>query len=362
MLIYFIIYFLILVSPQFTIGKRTLELEKHQYDKHIFFMMGLLMLMLALRHQSMGVDLGYGGVYYGYLGSFSKISSYSWNEVIDLPSFLNYEKGYVLFNKAISVISKDPQWLLICCSLVSLAPICLLIYKYSVNCRFSIFVFMALPCFQVFYSALRQGIAIGICCYAMYCLQERKKWRFILSVIVASLFHASAIIFLVAYPLYYLRVEKKNRYYSILLLPVLFLFRKPLFVVFSRLFKDQATITSTGAGTLFLIFTIVYCFCTVFIDETDEKSAGFLNLFYFACVCQSFSGLYQLAIRIGYYFMIGLVVALPNIVSNIKNKRTKTISYIGIQSAFIVYGLYAIFNSTWSCAYPYHFFWENYLS
>lgn len=87
MLIYFIIYFLILVSPQFTIGKRTLELEKHQYDKHIFFMMGLLMLMLALRHQSMGVDLGYGGVYYGYLGSFSKISSYSWNEVIDLPSF-----------------------------------------------------------------------------------------------------------------------------------------------------------------------------------------------------------------------------------------------------------------------------------
>jgi len=320
-------------------------------------MMGLLILMLALRHQSMGVDLGYGGSY-GYLGSFLRLSKYSWIDVIELPSFLNYEKGYVLFNKAISIISDDPQWLLICCGFASLVPIGMLIYRYSKDCRFSIFVFTALPCFQIFYSGLRQGIAIGICCYAMCCLQEKKKWRYFLSVIVASLFHASAVIFLVAYPLFYLRVEKRTRYFSILLLPVVFLFRKPLFVVFSQIFKDHATITSTGAGTLFLFFSMVYCFCTVFVDETDEKSVGFLNLFYFACICQSFSDLHNLAMRVGYYFMIGLIVALPNIVSNLKDRNSYLISHVGLQSVFVAYGLYAIYTSTWSCAYPYYFFWE----
>ncbi len=357
MTVYYIIYFLILISPQFTVCKQTGELQECQHDKHTFFMMGLLILMFALRHQSMGVDLGYG-VSYGYLGSFMRLSQYSWEEVIKLPSYLNYEKGYILFNKAISVISRNPQWLLICCGFVSFIPIGILIYRYSTDCRFSVFVFMALPCFQIFYSGLRQGIAIGICCYAMCCLQERKKWRFVLSVILASLFHFSASIFLLAYPLYYLRVEKKTRFISILLLPVVFIFCKPLFVIFSRLFKDNATISNTDAGTLFFVFTMVYCFCSVFVDETDEKSVGFLNVFYFACICQSFSGLHQLAIRVGYYFMIGIAIALPNIVSNIKDDNSYLISHIGLQSAFIAYGLYMIYASSWSCAYPYHFFWE----
>ncbi len=357
MTVYFIIYGLILISPQFIVRQQTGDLQEYQYDKHIIFMMGLLILMLALRHQSMGVDLGYGSSY-GYLGSFIRLSQYSWREIIKLPSYLNYEKGYILFNKAISVISKDPQWLLICCGFVSLVPIGVLIYRYSNDSRFSVFVFMTLPCFQIFYSGLRQGIAIGICCYAMCCLQERKKWRFILSVILACLFHSSAFIFLLAYPLYYLRVEKKTRFISILLLPVVFIFSKPLFVIFSRLFKENAAISNTGAGTLSFILAMIYCFCSVFVDETDEKSVGFLNVFYFACICQSFSGLHQLAMRAGYYFMMGLVIALPNIVSNIEDDNSYLIFHVGVQSAFVAYGLYAIHASSWSCAYPYHFFWE----
>lgn len=361
MAVYFIIYFLILISPQLVIRKRKGILQEDRQDRHTCFMMGLLILMFALRHQSMGADLGYGSSF-GYLASFVRLSQYSWGEVIRLPSYLNYEKGYILFNKAISIISKDPQWLLVCCGLVSLIPIGIMIYRYSRDCRFSVIVFMGLPCFLIFFSGLRQGIAIGICCYAVCCLQERKKLKYAATMLLATLFHSSAIIFLVAYPLYYIRVKKSTRFFSILLLPVFFVFSRPLYAVFAKIFKAHVGFEETGAGTLFLIFCLVYCFCAVFVNEKDERSAGFLNLFYFACACQSVSGYNQLVVRVTYYFMIGLIIALPNIVTDMRDKNMRFLSSAGIQGAFIVYGLYAIYTSarpSWPMAYPYYFFWSE---
>ena len=53
--------------------------------------------MLALRHQSMGIDLRYTK-YFGYLGRFDAIAETSWSDVFDV-SIANYEKGYIIFNK-----------------------------------------------------------------------------------------------------------------------------------------------------------------------------------------------------------------------------------------------------------------------
>ena len=93
--------------------------------------------------------------------------------------------------------------------------------------------------------------------------------------------------------------------------------------------------------------------------EKDETQNGVINLFYIACVCQAFGGVNQLAMRVGFYFMPYLAIALPNTVNLKKgNKREFQTNYIVILLAFVVYGLYAIRYSTWEMAYPYYFFWE----
>ena len=61
-------------------------------------------LLLGLRHPSMGHDLRYLDSY-GYLGGFQSIAKSAWT----LRDFKNYEVGYILFNKLISVFTTDNQ-------------------------------------------------------------------------------------------------------------------------------------------------------------------------------------------------------------------------------------------------------------
>ena len=97
----------------------------------------------------------------------------------------------------------------------------------------------------------------------------------------------------------------------------------------------------------------------LFIDEEDKITNGFLNIFYLAIICMCFSGIYLTAMRVGYYFMVALVIALPNIISRMSDKNSNIISKLSIGTIFIVYGLYAIYTSTWAMANPYLFFWQN---
>ena len=86
-----------------------------------------------------------------------------------------------------------------------------------------------------------------------------------------------------------------------------------------------------------------------------------MNLFYVACVIQCFAGVYSLAMRVGFYFMPALVIALPNIIANMKRPENRKISRLCVMAAFVAYGLYALYTygSDWPMTYPYHFFWNK---
>ena len=322
-------------------------------------LIGTIVIIVGLRHPSMGYDLQYGYTG-GYIGSFHRIASLSWNSVVNLTGWLNYERGYVLFNKLISYVSKDTQWLLFCCALISIVPIGVMIHKYSRDTLFSVLVYLGLPCFMIVFSGLRQAIGIALCCLSYPYITEKKPLKFILCVLLASLFHYSAFFFLIAYPVFHLRIRKNVRMVSILVIPLIFLLRVPLFLILSELFKENAYIDYNGALTLLVVFALVYLFCAVFVDEQDEVTNGFLNLFYLGVLCMCFGNIYQTAMRIGYYFMIALAVALPNIVDEINIQSSKRISSVAIKTAFVLYGLYALWTSgsSWPMTYPYHFFWE----
>ena len=174
----------------------------------VFFI--LIFLILALRHPSMGIDLGYG-TSYGYLSSFSYLSRLPIKELIMLNGYLNYEMGYILLNRLIGVVSNDQQFFLACCAFISLLPVSYVIWKKSDNICLSYFIYLGLPVFLLLFSGIRQSIAIGLCFYSIIYIQEKKLFKFVAIIIIATLFHSSAIIFLISYPLYYLKVSLKKK-------------------------------------------------------------------------------------------------------------------------------------------------------
>lgn len=156
-------------------------------------------------------------------------------------------------------------------------------------------------------------------CFSLIFVINRKIIPFIAVVLVACTFHSSAIIFFISYPLYYLKFSKFQRMLSCVFLILVYILKRPLFAVLSRLFKDNAAIDDNGAIVLLLFCGDIY-FCTIYNDESELQS-GFLNLFYLACLCQAFGDLYSIALRVGYYFMITLVVLLPNLLKLCRNQK-----------------------------------------
>ena len=353
--VYLFVYAILGFMPILLKKTNTLERKTKKYGAVLGCI--LLVLLLALRHQSMGVDLDYKSEI-GYLASFDKINKFTWAEVFTLQ-WRNYERGYILYNKLIGFIWNERQFFLAVSALVAILPIAIVIYKKSVNTFFSYIVYMGLPVFLMSFSGIRQSIAIGICFLSVLFIQDKKWIKFIVAVLVASLFHYSAFIFLVAYPLYYLKFNKNGRVFSLLLIPIIYLLRYPLFTILSKLFKDEAIANDTGAVTLLLVFCLIYAFCFLFSGK-DKETNGYLNLFYLACVCQVFGNVYQLAMRVGYYFMIFAILLIPKVIQEMNDdEETKSVVELVVFLAFIAYGLYALRNSSWAQTYPYNWFWTQ---
>ena len=356
MAIYYILYIIIGTLPILFLDKKKGEREKkNKFFSWICF--SFIFLLLALRHQSMGVDLAYQKDT-GYLAAFDTLSSYSWKKIFEIESFLNYEKGYVIFNKLVGSIWADRQFFLAVCAFVSLFPVALVVYKKSLDSIFSYFIYMALPSFFIVYSGLRQGIALGLCFLSVLFIEDKKPIKFIITVLLGVTFHKSAMVFLLAYPIYYIKLNDTGRFFTFLFLPIIFIFREPLFLILSRFFKDEVVLEDTGAITLLIAFVLIYFFC-VFYAKKSSQTNGYLNLFYVACACQVFGNIYATAMRIGYYFMIILILLLPKIVDEIRDTDTKVIFKTLIIIGFIVFGLYSIYSSgtSWARAYPYNWFW-----
>lgn len=367
MAVYYIYYFIIIAFYLFQsqrslslsrYGQLTDEMEnQNRRDRHFAIVATvLLVLMIGLRSEEMGVDLA------SYLPSFTRLNNYSWAQLFSLDSYLNYEKGYVIFNKVVGSISTNYNFFLFVCAVVSIFPIGVFIYKNSANVLFSFMIYLGLPSFLTTFSTLRQAVAIGITVLAFEFVKRKKPVWFILVVLLAACFHSSAVIFLIAYPLYWMKTGRSWGYISVMVLPVIYVLRYPMFAIFSRIFKNNAAVDDNGALTLFVVFAIVYIFCLFFGDRDNERTNGLSNIFWVACAIQAIGGVNSIVIRVGYYFMIYLALLLPEVFEDMKTRlepQQRQVVLLVVELCFLVYGLYAIRNGGWAETYPYAFYWTE---
>lgn len=353
MTVYFLYYILLGISAVFL---PRLGLKKVKWIQFILVCTGLF-LILALRSQSMGVDLGHGSTA-GYLDAYRAIARAPWGKVLK-GTWLNYEKGYVIFNKLISYLCKGRQCLLICSAAVSIIPIVLVYRWYSEQFEFSVVIYMALTCFLVTFSGLRQACAIGICFSAVPFIRKRKFIPFLLIVLLATTFHKSAILFLPGYLAYAINIKKKIRWITLLIIVLVFVFRVSLFEVLSPILKDNAVMDNNGALTLFLVFVVIYIFCDL-LGPDEKEHSGLMNLFLIAISAQAFGSVYNTAGRVGYYYMPFLGLLLPKTLKNLARGNTKYFITWFLVAVFVAYGLYALYSSgdSFAEAYPYLFFWQ----
>lgn len=326
-------------------------------SKAIKMFFGILLVLLMLRHESVGIDLK------NYKFRFEYNYSVSWQTALGRSP----EIAYAALNKLISSITLDFRWMLVAVSLLSILPMSVAYAKYSSDAGLTVSLFVTMTNFILLFSGLRQIIAIAIGFIAFECTKRKNLSAFILVVVVAMLFHTSAFMLSFMYPLYHVRVTKKWLFWVIPAMLVVFVFNRQIFglltAILSLYTKYEGEISSTGAYTMLILYAIFAVFAYVIPDEDkmDNDTIAMRNYLLLAVVLQMFAPLHNLAMRMNYYYMAFIPLLIPRVIA-CRSKRWGQVAIVArhiMVVFFVTYFFVTAPKDNSLHTFPYYFFWQE---
>lgn len=338
-------------------------LKKEEYLKAerkiivAFFIM--FFVILALRRKDIGIDL------LNYESIFFRASKLPYNRL----ERINIEYGYSVFNKFIADISNQFQFFLGVVAFITVLPLGILYYKESENALVSIGVFINLSVFNMLFSGLRQSIAIAISVLAFYCVKNKKLVWFLLCVFLAYNVHHSAIVLLLLYPVFHIKVTRKSLIAIVPAMAVIFIFKERVFSFLLTHFADDyqaiyGKLENNGAYTVLLLFIVFLIYSFYMIDDStvDQEVLGLRNIMVLATCIQFFASLNTVAMRMNYYFipLVPLLISKVYYSANEKNKKLITTANIVMVVFFFGYFFYTAYTgSDILHIFPYKAFWQE---
>lgn len=277
------------------------------------------------------------------------------------------ELGFVYFNKIVSLFAKDAHFFQAITAIITSVLIYPTYKRLCVDASLTIMLYCTMSTFVLMFSGIRQMLAVGIGFIAYEFTRNKKIIPFILVVILAILFHTSAFMLAFMYPLYHVKITKKWLYAIIPGFVLAFVFNKQIFTVIGLLLerytKYDASIVSTGAYTMLILFSLFAIFAFLIPEESllDEETIGMRNFLLFALGIQMFAPLHTLAMRMNYYYIIFIPLLIPKIIVY-RSKRWEQIAVFGRHVMVVFFFVYFFISASGGGnlhVFPYHFFWEN---
>ena len=353
-------YFLLFGIPAgYCLGRNWLNIKMTYRRKEFVlnFFFGCFLVILMCRNITCGTDLR------NYAAIFS--------DAVLSPFRNSYEVewGYNVLESIIGLFTKDYQVNLVILALISVIPIYIM-YKKEVEIPYlTIILFLTVAPFSMYFSGMRQVVAMAFAVPVYYFSREKRILPSLLTVAASSLFHKSAWVMIVFYPVYHLQLTKKSLIWLIPGLVFTLAFNQQIFTVILHFMGDRyiekySTTTSTGAYSILilLIIFVVYSFLLVRDVSLDKNVVGLRNILLLTAVIQCFAPIHSIAMRMNYYFLPFIPILIPKIANRCssKNRAMAKLSVI-----VLCLGLTAIYlREMYTGAdilniYPYVPFWGN---
>ena len=335
-----------------------LETKEQKHVIGIFF--SAFLLMLALRGLDCGSDTR------NYLYYFNNDVSLSFDEIFHQ---YHVEVLFHLLNKIISLISKDYQLYLVIIAIICIIPLWKLYKEESELPYLSIILFLTVAPFSIFFSGLRQALAISAAPISYYFCKKKKLLPYIATCLITTSIHQSAIMLFLMYPIYRAKTTRNWLYFVVPIVAVILAFNSRIYTTIvplmgERYFERYGETSSTGAYSVILFLLALAILASLFPndDEVDENTAGLRNLLFLSVCLQCFAPVNTIAMRMNYYYLIFVPLTIPKIVTRSKRKY-KQVAYFVVIAMCVVFCLYFIYEMYKSSdimqLYPYVGFWQN---
>ena len=318
----------------------------------------ILVLIAGLRSTEVGADTEMYETLYNWCSEFNSFFE-GWNSW----HRSGVEVGYYTLEYIISRFFSFQAFLLVT-STISIIPVMLVIYRYSKNYWYSLFMYIAFGYFSFAMGGIRQACAMGICMLAYICAKEKKLFKFLMLIAVAMCFHKSAILFV---PVYWIGKLRKNKVILpifIILLCGSFILKNKLYAILN-LFSRQAFDVATDQGGIrmfaLMVFTVAigwFYYNKFFSKKKDygEDNWTLLLMLSIAVIMWPIASVNAELNRMYYYYHIFIMLYLPNLIYSLKRTDRYVIG-MGF-GAVACYYLYAYIICGQLHYAPYYFFWQ----
>jgi len=315
----------------------------------------LLFLIAAFRSVDFGPDARW------YANMFLELENRKLSDLwMDFITGTGKDPFFNFFSKLISLFGVSYQIWLAILSGIFIYSVSKFIYKYSDEPYISYIALMSLGYFFFSLTGLRQAFSISLILLSYSFLRERKLVAFISFVAAAYLFHSSALIFIIAYPI----ANIKIRFIHILgvgmaLLSSIYFSDNIRYLVGMLGWTDsiidyaERDISLTYSG--FIIQLFILFFCLIYknkVLEVDEKNLSLYNLLILGVVFQAYASVIAEFFRISMYFSIFSIVLITKSIVAEREKILKQILSFAICAVLIAYLL-------WTSSFiGFRFFWN----
>lgn len=318
------ICYLLLAGMQLFLFCREGKLKRKYFNtkKYLIICCAELIVLAGIRGYTVGADTE------TYLMAVDYYSSMSSSELISakLVYPFDFEIGYFLLTKLCVFLGIGKTGFLFVVALIIYIPVFHTIKKHSHMPYVSILTYFAFGLFSFSLGILRQMIAVSILLLGWDFVVERRMARYILLVLFAMTFHTTAAIGIFLYFLYEINWKRVLLVLIPLETVLVFLGRRIVILAISIFPKYAGFIGGVqdvqGGSYLMLILLNAVLYMSVLFhgnrnNEADDMTYCALIL----SICLQCLG-YAMGIfgRIVSYYSIYLIIAIPSLIHNIRNK------------------------------------------
>ena len=327
----------------------------------IFFICFLL--ILVLRHETIGRDLD------AYKIIFTTNRQFSYKAY---PIF-SEEWLFKWTNIFIGQITKDYQIYLTIIAVITILPIAYTYCQQKNHGYVQMIIFVNMSTFIMIFSGLRQSLAIALGMIAYHFVKKKKLiWFLVFAYLALAMHHSGFMVFLM-YPMYHARLRKQHLIFVVPIIALIFIFKARIFTFLNEILSESSDnygseINATGSYMSLVLFAIITIF--IYVVSSDEKmdkeAFGLRNFLVLTVVLQIFASLHPLSMRLNYYYIIFVPMAVGRCL-NFKKTKYKEIADFGEIVLCVFFTIYFIWNTYNSFksgvsaldTVPYKFFWER---
>lgn len=307
------------------------------------FLIALILMVPAILRQETGND------YLRYVEFFHLAS---------IDAYVPTEAGFNWLAKAVYGLCGYENYLLLFAIYAVLTILAMLavIRQQAENFCFSFFLFMMFGYYFQSFNTMRYYFALSLSLLAMTCLLRRQYAGFVILVLLASLFHKTALITLLLYPVAARRWKKRELAAAVVPgLAVLLLHEKAMELLLSLYPSWEGTV-DLAAGTSISWVNIAKCLAVLLLayyvraDEDPDTFRGrqlvmYRNSAYIGLLLYVFGWFIPEVSRICYYLTFTQIFYLPMLLSGLPEteqgrRQKKLLTILVIAAALVFFALF----------------------